>query len=170
MRGVTDDLRWGVIFSFSGFLWMCLEYALGLHTTRIDLHPVVTNLYAPIAITIMTLAIRDHRDADGNLSWADGLRAGMTVSAVTSLLAAPSLWLFLRYVNPRFFSRMIAYAAAHGRPLAEARAYFNFRSYAIESTVGPLVMGLITSVIVVAVLRALARRRHAAAAIAATAT
>ena len=37
MRDATDDLRWGVIFSFSGYLCNCLEYALGLHTARIDL-------------------------------------------------------------------------------------------------------------------------------------
>ena len=158
MRGLSDDLRWGVILSFSGFLWICLEYALGLHTTRIDLHPALTNLFAPVAVTIMTLAIRRHRDADGNLSWADGMRAGMIVSAVTSALAVPSLWLFLRYVNPRFFSAMIRHAAAHGRPIEEARAYFNFRSYATESVVGPLILGLVTSVIIVGALRWKSRR------------
>jgi len=158
MRGLSEDLRWGLILSFSGFLWICLEYALGLHSERIELHPVLTNLYAPVAITIMTLAIRRHRDADGNLSWADGIRAGMVVSAVTSALAVPSLWVFLRYVNPRFFSSMILHAASHGRTVSEARAYFNFRTYAAESVVGPLVLGLFTSVIVVAVLRWRARR------------
>jgi hypothetical protein len=163
MRGATNDLRWGVIFSLSGFLWMCVEYWLGLHTTRIDLHPLVSTLYAPIAVTIMTLAIRERRDDAGDLSWADGMRAGMTVSAVAAALAAPSLWLFLHYVNRRYFSHMIAYAVQHGRPLADARAYFNFRAFAIESTVGPLAMGLVTSVLVVAALRALARRRRARA-------
>lgn len=162
MRGLTDDLRWGVILSFSGFLWVCLEYALGLHTTRIHLHPALSNLFAPVAVTIMTLAIRRHRDDAGDLSWSEGLRAGMTVSAVTSALAVPSLWLFLRYVNPRFFPRMIAYTSAHGRSLEEARAYFNFRAYAAESVVGPLVMGFVTSVVVVGALRWLARRPAAA--------
>ena len=158
MRDLSEDLRWGVILSFSGFLWICLEYALGLHTARIALYPVATALYAPVAITVLTLAIRRHRDARGQLSWADGMRAGMIVSAVTAALAAPSLWMFLHYVNPRFFARMIAYAAAHGRSLAEARAYFSFRHYAIESMVGPLVMGLVTSAVVVAIIRRSGRR------------
>ena len=153
MRDLSENLRWGVILSFSGFLWICLEYALGLHAARIALYPLATALYAPVAITVLTLAIRRHRDARGQISWADGLRAGMIVSAVTAALATPSLWLFLHYVNPRFFARMIAYATAHGRSLTEARAYFSFGRYAIESMLGSLSMGLATSVVVVAIVR-----------------
>lgn len=164
MRGMTNDLRWGLVLSLASFLWVCLEYALGLHTTRIELHPTLTNLFAPIPIVILTLAIRDHRSEDGELGWAEGLRSGMTVSAVTAALGAPTMWLFIRYVNPNYFSAMIAHAARHGHDDEATRSSFTLGGYAVQASVGPLVMGLITSLIVVAVLRFKARRQAVAVA------
>jgi hypothetical protein len=156
MSSYSYEIRLGLLLALSGLLWVTLEYAVGLHTVYIPLHPKVTMIYALVPIFIIYKAITHRRDVvlGGALPWGQGIAAGMVVSAVTALLGAPGQWVFHRFINPGFFPAMIDYAVTHGKATqAEAEGYFNLKSYAMQATVGPLAMGLMTSIMVTAVAR-----------------
>ncbi|MBL8603675.1 MAG: DUF4199 domain-containing protein [Myxococcales bacterium] len=157
MRAWSNEVRYGLILSAASFLWVCLEYAIGLHDRHLALHPVVTNLFAviPIGVLVRVLMLRRARDG-GALTWRRGIASGMLVSAITAVFGAPSMWLFFRYVNPGYFSTMIAEAVRTGHDRAAAEGYFNLANYALSASVMPLVMGLITTLAITAVLK---RRR-----------
>lgn len=158
MHDHRTEILYGVGLGVASFLWICLEFAAGLHTSRIALHPVVTNFFAVIPIAILWRVLKLRRDREGQLSWGSAIGCGMLVSAVAALLNTPTQWVFHTWVNPSYFRTMIDFAVRQGQSTrAEAEQYFNFKHYLLEGTVGPLVAGLITT----AILTAFMRRRPA---------
>ena len=79
------EVKWGLIFTLAMLLWMLIERVSGLHSTHIAYHPMLTNLFAIIAITIYVLALRDkrERDFDGKMNWAQGFITGIYVTMVS---------------------------------------------------------------------------------------
>lgn len=147
------ELLLGALLSLAGLLWVTGEYLAGLHTTRIDLHPTVTNFFAVIPIAFI-VALRARRRDDGGLSWRAGVASGLVLSAANSALTPLTLWVFVRFINPGFFAAMIASAVRTGQATRdEAAAYFTLGSYIGQSMVFSVVAGLVTSLVATAVLR-----------------
>ena len=162
MKSYVSELKYGLVLAVASFAWICLEYAVGLHGKYIEYHPKVSMLFAVIPIVIMWKALVHRRDVlqGGTVSWGQGLASGMVISLVAAVFGAPSIWVFLNFVNPNFFPAMIECAVKVGQATqAEAEAYFTFKSYAIQATFFPLAAGLVTAVILTAV----ARRKNKAA-------
>ncbi len=61
MKNIKIEIKWAIIFSLVGLLWMVLEKLSGLHGTYIDYHLYLTNLFAIPAIIIMVMALKDKR-------------------------------------------------------------------------------------------------------------
>ena len=59
MKNIKIEVKWALIFSIVGLLWMVLEKISGLHGRYIDYHLYLTNLFAIPAITMMVLALKD---------------------------------------------------------------------------------------------------------------
>ncbi len=156
MSSYVSELRYGLLLALLSFAWVCLEYAVGLHGRLINYHPIVSTFFAVIPIVILWRALVHRRDVlqGGTVTWGQGLASGMVVSVVTGAFGAPSMWLFLNHVNPKFFPVMIDHAVKSGQSTqAEAEGYFSFQSYATQATLFPLVAGLVTAVILTAVAR-----------------
>ena len=49
------EIKWALIFSVMGLLWMLLEKLSGLHGKYIDYHQYLTNLFAIPAIFSMKI-------------------------------------------------------------------------------------------------------------------
>lgn len=154
LRRYRREILFGALLSLAGLLWTTGEYLAGLHTTRIDLHPTVTNLFAVIPITFIVVALRARRRDDGGLSWRAGIASGLVLSAANAALVPLTLWTFTRFINPGFFAAMIESAVRNGQATrAEAAGYFTLGSYIAQSVVFSLVAGLITAAVATAVLR-----------------
>jgi uncharacterized membrane protein len=61
MKNFRIELKWGIIFFLSGLLWMVLEKTLGWHDRLLAQHAMYTLGYAPIAILIYVLALRNKK-------------------------------------------------------------------------------------------------------------
>jgi hypothetical protein len=61
MGNIKIEIKWAIIFSVMTLLWMLLEKLAGLHSTYIDYHLYLTNLFAIPAIWIMVLALKDKK-------------------------------------------------------------------------------------------------------------
>ena len=167
MKSFLPEVGYGLVLALATLVWISLEYAVGLHTTHIAYHSIVTNFFAVIPIGLMWRALKHRRDVleGGQILWWQGLMSGMIISVVAGALGGPTIWLFIKFVNPQYFTAMIEYSVKTGYYLKteHAEAYFNLAGYAIQATLGPVIMGFFTSVILTAIARWQVNRRTNAA-------
>lgn len=150
MKPTLHELTFGLWFCVAGLLWMLVEKLAGWHGERIADHPVMTMLFMPIAIAVYVVAMRKKRARlGGTMTYGQGFASGMWISVVVAALSPLSQWLTHRVISPEYFPNAIRYAVDHDLlTQKEAEAYFSLPSYVVQSFVGALVAGLVTSAIV----------------------
>lgn len=150
MKNYALEIKWGVLFMVAMLLWMVLERLAGLHSTHIDQHPIWTNLFAIIAISIYVLALRQKRSQlNGAMTWQQGFLSGLVITIVVTLLTPLGQYLTHTFITPHFFTNAIDYAVANDKmSRADAVTYFSLDSYLLQAVIGALVMGIITSAVV----------------------
>ncbi|MGQ4275619.1 DUF4199 domain-containing protein [Pseudidiomarina sp. E22-M8] len=153
---MLKELKWGVLFSGAILLWLVIERVAGLHAEHIEYHRYFTSLFAIVAIVIYVLALRDKRASLPNqeMRWAQGFVSGLIIAVVVAVLS-PLLQIIAHYlISPNFFANMQAFTISEGMmEPATAREYFSLQSYIIQSVIGALIMGVITSALVAFFLR-----------------
>ncbi|HRI69196.1 MAG TPA: DUF4199 domain-containing protein [Polyangium sp.] len=147
MKAYLPEVGYGVVLGLAHLVWLIVEYASGLHTTRIALHSILTNLYVVLPALIMWRAIKNRRDVleGGQLLWWQGMAAGMIVSVVAATLRAPTWWFFLKFINPGFTQAMIEYAVQTGLKRELAEVTYHPTVMAMESTLSPVLLGIFLS-------------------------
>ncbi len=149
------EIKWGIIFSAAGLMWVCLEFVVGLHDKFIGWHPILTNIFAIPAVIIMVLAILEKRqDLGGKITFKQAFLCGLGVSIIVAVLSPLAQFLFHRIINPNFFSNAINYAVAnHQATLEQAQTYFNLQSYLIQAPIFAVIIGIITSLVIAAMIK-----------------
>lgn len=157
MGKLKIEIKWALIFTVVGLLWMVLEKASGLHDRYIDLHVYLTNLFAIPAILVMVLALKDKKKSfyNGQMNYQQGLLAGIFISVFIALLSPLSQWITSYVITPDYFANAIKRSVELGYyPTREgAEANFNFQNYVIQGVVGALVMGILTTAIAMLFIR-----------------
>lgn len=152
MKNYIIEIKWALIFFGSLLAWMLLEKLVGLHDVHIDKHQYLTMLYMPIAIAIYVFALLDKKKNfyEGQMNFKQGFMAGMMITLIVTVLSPLGQWIISYIITPDYFNNVIAYSleTGHHKTLEEAQAQFNFKSYVIQSTVGALIMGVLTSLVV----------------------
>ncbi|MGB5509394.1 DUF4199 domain-containing protein [Robiginitalea sp.] len=152
MEKIKIELKWALIFIGMSLLWMVLEKMLGLHSTHIDKHMYLTNLYAIPAILVYVLALKDKKKNyyNGDMSYKQGFISGLIITIIVTVFAPLTQWIISTVITPEYFPNVIAHSVETGyhNSLEEAEAYFNLKSYILQATVGTFIMGVITSAIV----------------------
>lgn len=151
MKNFTIEIKWALIFISMMLLWMVMERMIGLHDTRIELHPVITNFVAIPAILIYILALTDKRKNfyGGVMTYKQGFISGLFITGIVALFTPLSQYLTLTVITPHFFENMIEYSVSHNHATREeAETYFNMKNYMIQSTIFAPVMGIVTTAIV----------------------
>lgn len=157
MKNVKIEIKWAIIFSVVGLLWMLLEKLVGLHSTHIDKHMYLTNLFAIPAIVVMVLALKDKKKNffGGQMNYKQGLISGTVLSIIIALFSPLTQWITSTIITPEYFPNVIAYSVETGyhKSLEEAEAYFNLKNYMFQSTIGALIMGVVTTAIAMIFIR-----------------
>ncbi|RUO62079.1 DUF4199 domain-containing protein [Pseudidiomarina insulisalsae] len=164
---MLKELKWGILFSGALLLWLCIERAVGLHDEYIEYHRYFTNLFIVVAVLIYILALRDKRQSMANqeMSWAQGFLSGFLIAVVVAVLS-PLLQIIAHYlITPHFFDNMIEMVVTNGTMSVEAaNEYFSLQSYIIQSVIGALLLGTLTSAVVAFFMRTTfhdtKRKRH----------
>jgi hypothetical protein len=163
MSNLKIEIKWAIIFSVIGLMWMVLEKLVGLHSTHIDKHMYLTNLFAIPAIIVMVLALKDKKRVfyKGLMSYKQGLFSGIILSIVIALLSPLTQWITSTIITPEYFPNVIAYSVETGyyESIAEAEAFFNLKNYIFQGTIGALIMGIITTVIAMVFIRSKEEKR-----------
>ena len=153
MKEYSLEIKWGLIFSIMMLLWMFIERSVGLHDDLIAHHATYTNLIAIPAIAIYVFALLEKRRVyyQGKMTYWQGFKTGLLITLVVTILTPLTQWITLSFITPQYFENVIAYAVENDKmTLQEAKDYFNFKSYMIQSVLGAPIMGIVTSGIVAA--------------------
>jgi len=157
MNKYKTEIKWSVIFSLMTLGWMLLEKLSGLHGKYIDYQMYLTNLFAMPAIWIYVLALKDKKKNfyNGNINYKQGLIFGIVISVLIAVLSPAIQWIISFVISPEYFPNVIKRSVELGyyKTIEEAREYFNYKNYAVQSTIAAFVMGVITSAIVAFFLR-----------------
>lgn len=152
MKKIRLEIKWALIFVVMSLLWMLLEKLVGLHSTHIDKHMYLTNLFAIPAIIVYVLALIDKKkkDYNGQMIYKQGFISGLIITTIVALFAPLTQWIISTVITPEYFPNAIAYSVetSYHKSLEEAEAYFNLKNYIIQSVIGAFVMGAVTSAIV----------------------
>lgn len=152
MKKIRLEIKWALIFVVMSLLWMLLEKLFGLHSTHIDKHMYLTNLFAIPAIIIYVLALIDKKkkDYNGQMTYKQGFISGLIITVIVALFAPLTQWITSTVITPEYFPNVIAHSVDTGyhKSLEEAEAYFNLKNYIVQSVIGAIVMGVVTSAIV----------------------
>ncbi len=157
MKNIRIEIKWAIIFSVMTLLWMVLEKLSGLHGKYIDYHLYLTNLFAIPAIIVMVMALKDKKKSiySGQMSYVQGLVAGIILSAFIALLSPLTQWITSYIITPEYFPNVIKRSVelGHYASTAEAEAYFNYANYAKQGAMGALLMGIATTAIAMIFIR-----------------
>ena len=151
MKKIKIEFKWAVIFILAQLVWMYIEKATGLHDEHIAKHLIYTNLFALIAISIYILALRDKKlhFFNGAMNWKQGFISGIVISTIVAVFSPLTQYIISTYITPDYFTNIIAYSVENGKmTLENAQAYFNLKSYMLQSAFGALAMGVVTAAIV----------------------
>ena len=158
MSKIKIEIKWAIIFSIVGLLWMVLEKICGLHSTYIDYQFYLTNLFAIPAIWMMVLALKEKKEKfyNGKITYKQGLISGIILSLLIALMSPITQWITTYIITPEYFPNVIKRSVEIGyyKTTAEAQANFNYKNYAIQGAIATLIMGIITTAIVMIFLRA----------------
>ncbi|MGC4234504.1 MAG: DUF4199 domain-containing protein [Niabella sp.] len=157
MKKYSIEIKWAIIFIVMTLLWMLLEKLAGLHSTHIDKHMYLTNLFAIPAVIIMVLALKDKKKNyyGGQMNYKQGLVSGIIISVIIAILNPLTQWITSYVISPEYFSNVIEYSLKTGyhKTREAAEAYFSYKNYAVQGTVGALVMGIVTTAIAMIFIR-----------------
>lgn len=157
MKNFKIELKWAVLFSIMGLLWMVLEKTTGLHDKYLDYQMYLTNLFAIPAIIVMVLALKDKKNNfyGGRMTYMQGLISGIILSTIIALISPLTQWITSYVITPEYFPNVIKRSVEIGfyKTTEEAAANFNFKNYAIQGAIAAFVMGVLTTAITMIFIR-----------------
>lgn len=152
MKKYAIEIKWALIFIAMSLLWMVLEKLSGLHSTHIDKHMYLTNLFAIPAIALYVFALRDKKQHyfGGQMTYLQGFMSGVVISLIVMVFSPLTQWITSVWITPEYFPNVIEYSLQTGyhKTREEAEAYFSLSNYMKQSVIGAIVMGLVTSAVV----------------------
>lgn len=164
MGNFKIEIKWAIIFSIAGLLWMVLEKVCGLHDKYIDYHLYLTNLFAIPAIWIMVLALKEkkYKFYGGNITYKQGLISGIIISLLIAILSPLTQWITSFVITPEYFPNVIKRSVELGyyKTTVDAEANFNYKNYAVQGAIAAMIMGILTTAIVMIFLKTKKTNTH----------
>lgn len=153
MEKYKVEIKWGFIFISVQLLWMVFERFMGWHSMNIDQHATMTMIFAIFAIAVYVFALLDKRKTsyNGVMSWKRGFISGCIITVMVVLLSPLAQLVTHIIIAPDFFGNMIEHTVETGyMERKAAESYFSLSSYIMQSMIGALGMGIVTSAVVAA--------------------
>ena len=156
MKAIIIELKWAIIFTITLLAWMLFEKTLGWHDEKIADHFWLTFLFAPFALLMFILVMREKRRRHYNkkLTWTQGFLTGAKMAFFVALLSPLAQYITHNYITPEYFESVSRYSVTNDlMSIEEANDYFNINNYMLQSAIGALGVGLVISAIVAIFMR-----------------
>lgn len=84
------------------------------------------------------------------MTYKQGVISGLIITAIVALLSPLTQWIISTVITLEYFANVITYSVESGyyATVAEAKENFNLKTYIIQSVVGALFFGTVTSFVV----------------------
>jgi hypothetical protein len=151
MENTRIEIKWAIIFILTSLAWMAFEKALGWHDEKIADHATYTTIFAAPAIAIYIFALLDKKKNyyHGKMTYKNGFLAGLIITFIVAMFSPITQYITITLITPEYFSNVITYAVSSGiMTQPDAEAYYNLKSYMVQSVIGAAIMGVITSALV----------------------
>lgn len=151
MKKFKIEFKWAFIFIAMMLLWMWIEKLTGLHDEHINKHSIYSNFVIIPAVLIYVLALIDKRKNyfEGKINFKQAFTSGLIITAIITALSPLTQIITTEIISPDYFNNMIDYSVEQEiYSPAEARVYFNLKSYILQSLWFTPLMGVITTLIV----------------------
>jgi hypothetical protein len=151
MKNFRIEIKWAIIFSIATLFWMILEKLVGLHDEYISQQLIYTNFFAIPAVTIFILALKEKKSKYflEKMNWSQGFVTATIISLGISILSPIIQYISFEFISPTYFENAIQNAIKiKSMTEANAREFFNLRSYIIQGFLGGISMGIVTGGIV----------------------
>lgn len=158
------ELRWGAIIGLASMVWLYLSYYLGMHTSGLGRIQVMSAIGVLILVVGFVLAMRRIHASTPEMTFFEGALSGVRVAGIVAGFALLTQVGYFLMVHPGWTDYMVGETEAYYRArgvegealdaYAEgARTTFGFRSYLLQSALGALFFGIVTSLVTLAFLR-----------------
>lgn len=136
----NSEVRSGIAISVACFLWLLMEYALGLHGKYLNVEPFVFGLIILIPLTGIYWGIKAKRDRfyHGTISFVNALKSSLIITATTSVVTPLFVWLYIGAINPLYLLTLRENQLAMVRDLDIASESLVVRESEIDGTYNTL--------------------------------
>jgi len=151
MKNYSIEIKWTFRFILLTLAWAIGEKTIGLHDVFIKDYALLTNLFIIPAFLFYFLALKEKKKYvyENKMNWQQGFVSGVILSFFIALLMPMAQFVIYKSITPHFFENIIAYKLQHKyMTLESAKAYFNLKTYMIESIFESLTNGITAGTIV----------------------
>ena len=108
---IKTEVKYGIITGLVICLWQLSEFLLGFHTNKMNIGEFTTYFVVIIPFITIYIGIKEKRDKmyGGRISVRNGIRTGLMISLVATLIVAVYLIFYFNTINPDFLDLSIAY-------------------------------------------------------------
>lgn len=148
MKKYALEIKWAFVFSALTLLWVFLEKSVGLHGPHIAKQPLYVYLFAPVAIAVYVLAIREKKlkTFSGRLTWKQGLVSGIYLSAFIAILNPLVQYVSFAVISPEFLPNMIRYVTEKNLMTPpQAQMMYSLNTLYLQGAFSALSMGIVTA-------------------------
>ena len=166
------EVKYGLFIGIGLVVWILLEFALGFHTTRLEIGQYTG--YAAVIIPLMLLyqGMKEKRDTElaGTMKFGQGVLAGFFMSLVAAPIMGLFFYIFIEFLNPRWLELTFELERAKllqtgvaadtaAQMLEQIKPIFTMQVQVASAFFGTILQGLGLSVMVSALLRWKQRRQ-----------
>ncbi|MEK7584724.1 MAG: DUF4199 domain-containing protein [Patescibacteria group bacterium] len=160
------EVKYGLFIGIGLVVWILLEFALGFHTTRLELGQYTGYAAVIIPIVLLYQGIKEKRDTElaGSMKFGQGVRAGFLMSLVAAPIIGFFFYVFIEFLNPRWLELTFELERAKllqtgvaaetvSQMLAQIKPIFTVQVQVASAFLGTILQGLGLSVLISALLR-----------------
>lgn len=164
-------LKWGVLLGVAIVVWTLAVHFLGWYTTDLAKGQIADQVAVVLPAVALFLAIREHAQRLGRAPRVtESLGTGVLTGLVSVPIAAGFLWVYHRFINPRWLDLLVAHERERlerngtspeeiAQRVERLVASGTDSGQVVGAFVGTVILSVVISLIVWAVLRFTMRRR-----------
>lgn len=129
--------------------WVLIEYALGFHTTALDIGQYSGFVTMAVPVVVIFIAVRERQlAARRRITFIEGINVGFRIALLSAFLFTLFIYFYNQYINPDWIERMVEWKRRQlilGGASNDEIARFLEQNRYVNTSIGQAVMEFISS-------------------------
>lgn len=165
MNKLKIEHRYGILSGILLSVWVLIEYALGFHTTYVEIGSYSGYFSIIIPLSVIFVALHEQQiQSNSLLSWKDGINIGFRISFYSAVILTIFFYYYNTSINPGWIDAMIEWQRKKmiiggatddeiGRFMEENRRMNNSLSEAIMGFISTTGLGVFITLIEIPIVK-----------------